>query len=289
VTDTNGDGLDEIPTCTENAHCRATWDSRVDLSPIPDNPALGTTSKYFAQERIKRIFAQSYGIWTLQGGGYVKVLNSDAGSDNFVGWNPPDEICPENTTPIDPAGGIRAKYVRPPYVGIEPIITVPASHTIDTQQDYCGIPPEVYNTKFGVGLGRSVTIIGGSGNIAIKFNTSVDSEQMPLREIRVDWGDSQDAISYPYAPRTDPAKPHILSHVYVMSSGLAEDCPVDDSGRVVCVFKIKIQVVDKWGWCNDAHANGNLSSHICHETRLGDGQYDTSEWFDTGLSVRVEP
>ncbi|MEK7537592.1 MAG: fibronectin type III domain-containing protein, partial [Patescibacteria group bacterium] len=58
---------------------------------------LSTGDSYFAQERIKRLFAQSYGIWNYSGGKYTLVPNSeDPDAAAFVGWKPPAIICPLN-------------------------------------------------------------------------------------------------------------------------------------------------------------------------------------------------
>ena len=174
-----------------------------------------------------------------------------------------------------PTGSVQSKYIRPAYVS-------------GSTADYCAIPPEVTNAKFVTGAATISTIIGGSGSVGIKFNTNADVEQVPLKEIRIDWGDSQDVFGYPYAPRNDPAKPHIFSHTYVLNRGDANNCKTVN-GRTICQFAIKIQVVDSWNWCNDAVDNNAAPDLKCHTDKLGNDRYDTTNWYDTGLRVVVQP
>lgn len=161
-----------------------------------------------------------------------------------------------------PAATPQSKYIRPAYVA-------------GSQDDYCAIPPQVTNAKFINGLATTATITGGSGNIGIKFNTSADQEQVPLSNIRINWGDNQDEFAFPYAPRNDSSKPHIFSHTYVVNRGNTTNCKTTN-GRTSCQFPIKIQVEDSWGWCNDPSP-----TPICLK--------DASKWYDTGLKVIVQP
>lgn len=79
---------------------------------------LSTGDTYFAQERIKRLFAQSFGVWSnlrctassSTNAGGVCIVNSDCGNgacsvrssrylqiaNQSVGWRPPTQICPAN-------------------------------------------------------------------------------------------------------------------------------------------------------------------------------------------------
>lgn len=164
----------------------------------------------------------------------------------------------------------QSRYLRPTYVA-------------GSQADYCAIPPEVFNAKFTTGTATTATITGGSGNIGIKFNTSADKEQVPLSNIRIDWGDTQDEFAFPYAPRNDTSKPHIFSHTYVVNRGDTSNCDTVN-GRTTCEFPIKIQVEDSWEWCNDADA-----TKACYNGSLSNNKKDSSRWFDTGLKVIVQP
>lgn len=210
------------------------------------NTPTNTSGAYFAQERIRRLFVRSYGVYRWQNGRYTSIAGS---------WLPPASLC----TTVDPTTG---RIIRDPF-----------------PNDYCAIKPAVVddpnNDKDGPsflnGGAKTTTIDGGSGSIGIKFNTTADADQVPLQKISIDWGDSIDAIPFPFAPRSDPNNPHIYGHVYVANTG-TPGCAPDQSGRLVCTFHIKILVQDNWGWCNDT--DGSCSSN-------------TANWYDTGLTVRV--
>lgn len=191
-------------------------------------PQSTTLNPYFAQERMRRLFAQSYGIYqygvnSLGQAGYhiLQVNNVD------VGWKPPTTICPNATRPAFP-------------------------------NDYCAVPPSVSNASFLNSTAKLTTISSGSGSVGIKFNTNANADQVPLDSITIDWGDEIKGIPFPNAPRNDQTKPHIFSHPYVLNRGDASHCGLDGSRQYVCTYNIKIQVKDNWGWCNDK-ASGNSS------------------------------
>lgn len=233
-----------------------------------------TDKKYYAQQFLRRLFAQSYGIWQWTAGRYEKIPSSDLAANpdgspqaGFVGWLPPTEIC---------QNGDNGQPARPSF-----------------PQDYCAVPPSIVDDPstdqdgvlFLSGPSRTATISGGSGTIGIKFNTAADPEQQPLGEIRIDWGDTIDTFAYPFAPRSDVSKPHIFSHVYVINPN-NPNCRAQGT-RTVCEYPIRIQVSDNWGWCNDANRNGD--QNVPDTTPDTKCHPDPSGWIDTGLRVTVEP
>lgn len=189
------------------------------------------------------------------------------------------------------------KFLRPPY-------------DATSSGDYCAIPPSISNASFVTGAATTATINGGSGSVAIKFNTNADAEQIPLSKIIIDWGDAQDPIDFPYAPRTDVSHPHIFSHTYSVNRSDTIHCK-PYGFRTTCAFPIKIQIKDSWGWCSDASrdtvtSTAKTSSQInaiapqpaeevptittqCHNTLLGNGRFDSTKWYNTGLVVNVQP
>ncbi len=230
----------------------------------PEQVTGAANNPYFAQERIRRLFAQSYGVWTWSKtlDRYVLDPNSDPSTvdSNFVGWRSPSTICP-----VGPSG----KLERPDY---EP------SHN-----DYCAVPPQILegSAKFLTGTSSVVTITGGSGSVGLKFNTQADTQQVPLESFNIDWGNRVTPLPYRYAPRNDPANPHIFSNVYsntgpTCSSANQKNCCTITNGRKTCNYEIRLQVKDNWGWCNNASATDKCPA-------------DPSTWYDTGLTVRVEP
>jgi len=75
----------QAKACNSNDDCRYNEDVSSDKV------------RFFAQEKLKRLFAQSYGIWEWKSGSYVKQDNSDPNDlpagETFFGWTPPTEIC----------------------------------------------------------------------------------------------------------------------------------------------------------------------------------------------------
>ncbi len=176
-------------------------------------------------------------------------------------------------TSAGPSSAAKApKLVRPPYIA-------------GSTADYCAIPPSVSHVKFVSGDSFTATIAGGSGNVAIKFNTDADPEQLPLSIIGIDWGDKVDYFSYPYAPRNDPAQPHIFSHTYVVNR--ADKYCKPFGGRTACEYPIRIQVLDNWNWANDAKRDDATSTGpngVADTQKQAEGT-----WIKTGLTVIVQP
>ncbi|MEK7570064.1 MAG: dockerin type I repeat-containing protein [Patescibacteria group bacterium] len=135
------------------------------------------------------------------------------------------------------------------------------SSIADAPFAYCGETPEVLNVSIGQGATSDVVVNSGE-LIQLRFNTAVDSQQLPLKNIAIDWnGDekSDEILPWGFAPRTDPADPHSISHVYRFGSN-AGDCyargtgpyatRAQVSGREYCVATPQVQVQDNWEWCN---------------------------------------
>ncbi len=334
-------------TCANDAECS--------YDPADSQDA----NRFYAQEKIKRLFARSYGIWDWNpaAGKYELVTGSDLDAETdagFVGWRPPTKICPtepvrtvqscttktqactaslemtgatkstvelakkdaadrcRNTVACDGrdslcSGGTSVKYED--FQGTcnqtaagwtckgrcsttldytlaansqaTPPKTEPVRPTT-TPADYCAIPPTVKNATFTTGTSMTAIIDGGNGSIGLKFNTAADPQQVPLQTISVDWGDgSPETFSYPYAPRTDPKKPHIFSHVYTYNKSDSQHC---NPATGVCTYPIKIQVQDNWGWCSAARSSGNPATADTKGCDL-----PPSQWYDSGLKVLLIP
>lgn len=230
------------------------------VSGVANNP-------FFAQERIRRLFVQSLRSWTLSPIGQY-FLDS---SVTAPGWGPPTVICGD-----DPATGKPDRDV-PPSPGF-----------IGTAypNDYCAVPPSIVggSAQFVKVSGTTATIASGN-SINLKFNTDADPEQIPLESFTVDWGDGSNEAPtpYPHAPRKDPANPHVLTHSYdntgpTCLSGQTEDCCTPSAIGASCTYRIRLHVKDNWGWCENGVSGGNR----CPSS-------DPSTWFDSGLTVQVNP
>ncbi|MDP3043236.1 MAG: hypothetical protein Q8N21_02450 [bacterium] len=196
-------------------------------------------------ERIKGLFAQSYGAWQWDGSHYVSVAGQD--------WSVPVNLC--NGTGIGP---------RPAY-----------------PNDFCGILPIISNIKVN---SQSIdTILNNNQFINLTFNSDVDSQQLPLVMYGVDWGDNEYTVVTGVEMRDRPNadNPHSLYHLYsywdlkakravnqapsggentvycgpaggdaVNYSGADSgyDCP---AASACCIVKPSAKIKDNWGWCNN--------------------------------------
>ncbi len=234
------------------------------------NQCFGTTACDGTNAQCSGGTTATYNIWAP---GACTATRDSGGA--VTAWTCTG-ICSSNqqytkATNTPPSGPI-AKYVRPAY-------------DEKTNRDYCAIPPGVscagdcptgQLATFLTSSATKLTVTGGSGSISIKFNTQADPEQVPLSTINIDWGDGNvDTFAYPFAPRSDPTKPHIFTHVYILNRAATTNCSTQ-TGRVVCDFAIRVQVQDNWGWCGN-NSNG------------ADCPGDPSTWQDTGLRVHLEP
>lgn len=195
---------------------------------------------------------------------------------------------------IVPAG---QQPVRPQYYADDPAFSAISAE----KGDYCAVPPSIFcpgncapnqYAAFLGSLSTTTTISGGSGNVGIRFGSRANADQLPLANIRIDWGDAQDSYAFPYAPHTDPKRPHIFNHVYVLNRGDTTHCKVVDN-RMQCKYQIKIQIEDNWGWCNDYKKNASPlytdPDVACHKDIEADGiHFKSSEWQDSGLTVIIQ-
>lgn len=131
----------------------------------------------------------------------------------------------------------------------------------DPTRAYCGNLPEVLNIAVGKTTSNNVFINSGEV-IQFKFNTSVDKQQQPLKSIAIDWdgnNQSDQIVSWGFAPLTNAAEPHSISHVYRFGENMSvcygrAQGPYGNNasvgGHAYCVVRPGVQVQDNWSWCN---------------------------------------
>jgi len=213
-----------------------------------DNPVA-------AYDKIKRVFAESYGTWKWGGNKYVKTSYN---------WSVPRNIC----------GGSTPTNVRPAY-----------------PDDFCGIPPRVSNLLIRGVINDAV--LRKNGLINLSFNSILDSQQMPLVMYTVNWGDNNsDTVSgIEILPRMSTSSPHVLYYSYSYWDLKAKNsinnlpsgqntvyCGAHDtktalnaSGDAIsitatstsdfCAVKPKVKLKDNWGWCT-----GGVDNTPCSDT-----------------------
>jgi hypothetical protein len=137
----------------------------------------------------------------------------------------------------------------------------------DPAAAYCGILPQVAN--LAIGRTTSDTVFINSGEIIqLNFNTIVDKQQLPLKRIALDW-DGNDAsdqvVDWGFAPLSNTAEPHSISHVYRYGEGTcysATQGPYGSNatvgGNEYCVARPRVQVQDNWDWCNGGRCLGTF-------------------------------
>lgn len=88
--------------------------------------------------------------------------------------------------------------------------------------------PKISNVEFNA---KTAGFAAKEGINILKFNTLVDMEQQPLKEIYIDWGDGTIQTIVGQDNQPGSASPHVLYHYY--------DSPISPN--------IKIEIVDNWG------------------------------------------
>ncbi|MEA2088783.1 MAG: hypothetical protein U9O55_03015, partial [Patescibacteria group bacterium] len=226
-------------------------------------------------DSIKRLFAQSYGIWEWNGNNYESVEGFD--------WTPPENIC----------------FGDPPQRPIYNPITKTCgggdcsagcgNNPTGVTCDWCGVPPEITNINLN-GMTGGDYKIGNSETINLRFNTIIDSNQLPLAMYAVDWGDGTDdkpnlilSSGVGTTSKPNPENQHSFYHLYgywdmlnnnfgsnsIGCGAAGEGIDVDNDGVTdvlcdnfssCCATKIKIKVKDNWGWCNSGTTRNDCES-----------------------------
>jgi len=119
----------------------------------------------------------------------------------------------------------------------------PCNGNIRTGEDinsFCPIFPIVSNVKAYYGSTGNRALISSGNNLIVnsrgvyrlEFNTKVDSEQQPLKEIVIDWGDGAKQVTTGQDHHPSNSNPHVFYHYY------------SQTGTKV----LKITAYDNWGF-----------------------------------------
>ncbi|MCH7493053.1 hypothetical protein IID19_05765, partial [Patescibacteria group bacterium] len=171
--------------------------------------ASGITTSAQGYERLRDLFAKSFGVWT---------------------WNAATGIYD-----VDAA----TQAIRNDDFKFMPLCTYSATkgqadRSLETfPADYCGVPPVIENILVGAGGLQTKTtsvIIPGGGTIQLTFDIKADPEQKPIVYIEVRWDDN--TPSYVTVGKYDSGTVFV-THEYT------------EIGK----FTPEIRVVDNWGWC----------------------------------------
>ena len=255
------------------------WDGKGDLGIQPLYYELPDTENYSApyqprtgqlstEDNIKNLFAQSYGNWQWDGSNYVPYNSSCVGGSNdkkvcIIDADCPGGACTGNnwTSPGIVCPTVSGEILRPEFNSAAP------------SADLCAVPPLIYNIKVNATSTVDVEIIK-NGYVNFTFNSHIDSQQLPLTMISVDWGDLENTIitGVEMRDRQDPVNPHSLYHLYdywdlkrkaadTSPRGLDVsdiDCP---AGGNFCLVRPRIKIMDNWGWCTSGTTGDNCPSN----------------------------
>ncbi len=245
----SGSGHSYGDACAQNSDCGTGGTCTSINNPSGGVYATRTSETYPAQitralDRLQVLFANVYGMWQWNSttNAYEVFPTTDAFYSNYVtSW----QARYNNMSRCGTNGTDRSLIQTNPNLA------------------YCGNTPSVSNVAIGAQPDGDVFITSGE-SIQLRFNTQVDSQQLPLKNIAIDWnGDfqSDQLLRWGFAPRTDPQDPHSVSYTYRFGQGFASgQCyDVDQGpyanntnvrGHAYCIAKPQIQIQDNWSWCN---------------------------------------
>ncbi|MBN1779131.1 MAG: hypothetical protein JW816_02845 [Candidatus Buchananbacteria bacterium] len=261
-------------------------------------------SEDVAINRLKRLFANVYGIWKWDAAnGRYEPDNS-----NQYLWSPPTQLCEVNDQNIRPqafcttdADGSVTKYLpeKPCIiesetgqqafcsseagVGSKSVCALfygdarvdPSSNT-----DYCAVAPKVTNIK----INNSENILPlsnrtGLYSIQLSFNVIIDPNQLPLSAYKINWGDGIEVVSgAALRDRSDDQSPYKFNHTYSYYDILDKNPGVCTG--VSCNVVPKIQVIDNWGWCNSQSANSGFYGKNCD---INSGAWSSGPTLEIGI------
>jgi hypothetical protein len=131
-------------------------------------------------------------------------------------------------------------------------VTISRGTTEGEDDDLCGIPPEVENVKINGEQGGIE--INRANFVNLEFNTLVNSQQLPLTTIHIDWGDGNTTVisGAEMRDKANEDDPHSFYHLYSYQDLKAKGMSTD--------LKPKIKIKDNWGWCNGDNTRGDCNS-----------------------------
>ncbi len=137
--------------------------------------------------------------------------------------------------------------------------------------------PEVTNiTINNEPPGGEVTLSAGA-TVNLRFYASVDADRLPLRYIKINWGDEEQNLG----ELSINNQLFSIEHLYDDVTAL-DDCA---SGTGKCAT-IKIQIEDNWGFCNGGSVDSYLiTSEDFRQDRAGCGS-NPSRWTTAPTTIR---
>jgi hypothetical protein len=133
------------------------------------------------------------------------------------------------------------------------------------------------------------TVVHAAGFVNLKFNSLINADQLPMTAYFVDWGDGQTSsfTGIEVQNRPNPANPHTLYHhvsywdlLQRSQTGTATITCGTGNGIDFCRVRPRVQIRDKWGWCNGRTPTEAFFSTACLTT--------PNAWADSGVVIEVQ-
>jgi len=197
--------------------------------PLWNSSALASSTTFKADNILKNLFLQSYAGYSYNFNTKNYQLNINAAyivgsSSSYI----PKNYCASSTSHLSP-------------------------NNDEHYRDYwCGVKPEINNVKIDGNSLRKIVqdnISLNPGIHVLTFNTTIDSDQQPLKDLVISWGDGSLQTLVNEDSRSDAANPHKIYH-YFRNEVKSND------------INIRIKVADNWGfYC--CSLNGDICSTDC--------------------------
>ncbi|MFA5162970.1 MAG: hypothetical protein WC441_00400 [Patescibacteria group bacterium] len=219
----DGKGYLASRSCYGGAYgkCEPIWQKPLQVS------GVGTVQKDY-ENILKTLFIKSYAAYDLSGGTY------NYGSYNF------------NHSQMAPS----ADRI--------PLCPSTTGRPADNSDSFCAVTPVIENAMISsnsnpVSVPSSgVVNIASAGVYRLDFNTTIDKEQQPLRDIYIDWDDGNIQVINNQDSRPSPASPHRIYHYYSTTGNKT----------------LKLAVYDNWGIYINAFAQPIKVEEVSNSTLL---------------------
>lgn len=161
------------------------------------NNYLGQESTSDYSAILKNLFLKSYNSYNFKDGFY---------SPGVISINSDPSACPGNTRP-----------------------TAVFNNVSQAASSFCYVIPSITTPKIRYN-NKIVPNIGKRGIYSVEFNTNIDPEQQPLKQIYIDWGDGSEQVITGQDSRPGTTNPHVFYHYYKEATTFGS-----------------IQIIDNWG------------------------------------------
>lgn len=179
-----------------------------------------------------------------------------------------------------------------------------------SESEYCGVRPTVTDITLN-GESDETVELNGPEVALLSFNLAADPDQEPVTQIRIIWesrwdpGDDETEPSFFEPDFTEECKDVECEYIdwnAEAESGITRDnlyscdlnthqandgsVKLNSEGELACVYKIRIQAEDNWGWCSgNETGDGSLSTEDVRGQRGGSGECESYDVLEAEILV----